>query len=128
MFDWFSGCKVELDVGILFDSKTGKHSRKVQKMIYKVVRGMSLKEDYTHVSLGTIAPNASILTTFTSHANVKKVWKILKTVKPAMTRGNLSSALYMGKEMFSKENGGRKDAIKVYIKYCLYLLNIFVGV
>ena len=105
----FAGCKEQVDLGIVFDAQSNTLET-VKAMINKVIHKMSVSRGTTHIALRRIE-NGELLK-FYGKQTQTDVWKIIRNMQ--QPSGNLTSALWLAKDMFSETNGGRPGAIKVW--------------
>ena len=109
-----SGCKVPVDLGIVFEP-----FKTVLGNITRVVRKMSVSKKSTHIALRTIERESELLLKFDGRQTPKKVRRIIESIAPKQPSGKiirpLISALELAKDMFNETNGGRPEAIKVLL-------------
>lgn len=109
-----SGCKIPVDLGIVFEPY-----KTVLGNITRVVRNMSVSKESTHIALRTIERESELLLKFDGRQTPKKVERIIESITPKQPSGKiirpLISALELAKDMFNETNGGRPEAIKVLL-------------
>lgn len=109
-----SGCKVPVDLGIVFEPY-----KTVLGNITRVIRKMLVSKKSTHIALRTIERESELLLKFDGRQTPKKVKSIIESITPKQPSGKiirpLISALELAKDMFNETNGGRPEAIKVLL-------------